>query len=201
MRVLLSAAMALAAIAATSAARADGFAAPGAPMGSADFSGVGVGVDLGAAIGSSGDVDTSGFAFGGHLGYNLQNGPIVGGVEGDLIFSNANGGQQSSGSFTVNSLDSLRAKAGYAFGPLLAYGTLGWAYSSLRYSSLDGAYDKDLTGYVFGVGAEYAMARNVSLRAEIRRYEFGSQNYITPAGPAQITTGQTLMTVGISAHF
>ena len=188
-------------IGSSAAPRADEPAAAGAPVGAADFSGVGVGLDLGAAIGSSGDVSTSGFAVGGHLGYNLQNGPIVGGLEGDLFATDANGGAQATGSYAINSLDSLRARAGYAFGPILAYGTLGWAYSGIHYSSFDGAYDKSLTGYVFGAGAEYAVMRNVSVRAELRRYEFGTSYFTTPAGPALIGTGETLLTVGVSGHF
>jgi outer membrane immunogenic protein len=197
----LAVALAFAAAFTSLSARADGFGAPGAPVGSADFSGVNIGLDMGAAIGSSGNVDTSGFAFGGHLGYNLQNGPIVGGLEGDVLFSNASGGDQASGTFSTNSLDSIRARGGYAFGPILAYGTLGWAYSGTRYSSFDGAYDKSLTGYVFGAGAEYAVMRNISVRAELRRYEFGSANYTTPNGSASVTTGQTLLEVGVSGHF
>jgi len=199
MRISLAVAVALAAVFGPLSAQADGLVAPGVPA--ADFSGVNVGLDLGAAIGSSGDVNTSGFAFGGHLGYNLQNGPIVGGLEGDVLFSNASGGADATGTFSTNSLDSLRARAGYAFGPILAYGTLGWAYSDMHYSSLFGAYDKSLTGYVFGAGAEYAVMRNITVRAELRRYEFGGANYTTPTGPAQITTGQTLLEVGVSGHF
>jgi len=201
MRLFVAADLAFAAAFAPLSAQADGIFAPSAPAVAADFSGVNVGLDLGAAIGSSGDVDTSGYAIGGHLGYNLQNGPIVGGLEGDILFSDANGGAQATGSFTTNYLDSLRARAGYAFGPILAYGTLGWAYSDQRYSSLYGAYDKSLTGYVFGAGAEYAIMRNISVRAELRRYEFGSTGYTTPTGVAQISTGQTLLEIGVSGHF
>jgi len=54
---------------------------------------------------------------------------------------------------------------------------------------------------VFGAGAEYAVMRNISVRAELRRYEFGGVNYHTPTGSAQITTGQTLLEVGVSGHF
>jgi len=201
MRIFPAVAVAFAAVFAILPARADGPAAPAAPVSSADFSGIGVGLDLGAAVGSSGDVNMSGFAFGGHLGYNLQNGPIVGGVEGDLFLTNNSGGVQSTGSFSESSLDSLRVRAGYAFGPILAYGTLGWAYSSMHYSSFEGSYDKSLTGYAFGAGAEYAIMRNISIRAELRRYEFGAEDFITPTGNTKITSGQTLLTLGVSGHF
>ena len=92
----------------------------------ADFSGVDLGVDLGAGIGASGGVNTSGMAAGAHVGYNLQNGPIVGGVVGNILFGNISGGGPNSVSFSENSLASLRARGGYEMGNLLLFGSVGW---------------------------------------------------------------------------
>ena len=93
---------------------------------------VGLGVDLGAGIGASGGVNTSGLAAGAHAGYNLQNGPIVGGVVGNILFGNISGDGPDSQSFSYNALGSLRARGGYEMGNLLLFGSIGWAYLDSR---------------------------------------------------------------------
>ena len=167
----------------------------------ADFSGVDIGVDLGAGFGSSASVNTSGVAGGVHGGYNLQNGPIFGGAEADIIFGSISGGDASYASFSENSLASARVKAGYVFGPIVAYGTFGFAYSDSTYHSLGYSYDKSLNGLVFGLGAEYALTRSVSMSAELRRYDFNGATYYFPTGAQQVTTSTNMMLIGVSTHF
>ena len=169
-------------------------------VGSADFSGADLGIDVGAVMGSSGSINTSGMAGGGHAGYNLQNGPIVGGVSANMLFGNVSGGA-SSQSYTFNSLGSLRGQAGYVTGPVLLFGSLGWAFSSANYTNLSASNSQTLTGYVFGVGAEFAVTRNVSLRAELSHYDFGNAVYYMPAGAATVSTSQNVISLGVATHF
>jgi outer membrane immunogenic protein len=197
MRVSLVLLAALSAGLTAGAARAQELTAPA----SADFSGADLGVDLGAGIGASGGVNTSGLAAGAHAGYNLQNGPIVGGLVGNILFGNISGDGPNSQSFSYNALGSVRARGGYEIGNLLLFGSIGWAYADSRYQDYSGVSDKWLGGYAFGLGAEYAITRNVSIHAELSRYDFGNPTYSMPSGPAAVSNSENLLTFGVSAHF
>jgi outer membrane immunogenic protein len=167
----------------------------------ADFSGIGVGVDAAAALGSAGGANLSGPAGGAHIGYNLQNGGLVGGVEADAIFGSVRTGSFGSGSFSQDFLSSARVKGGYAFGNLLAYGTIGWAYSTASYQDASGSADKTIKGGVYGAGLEYALTRSVSIRGEYLFYDFGSATYVTPFTAKTLSTSTSLLRLGASLHF
>ncbi|WP_158813944.1 outer membrane protein [Methylocapsa sp. S129] len=167
----------------------------------ADFSGVNLGVDAGVALGSASGANTSGPAGGLHLGYNFQAAHLVGGAEIDSMFGSIKAGSLGGDSFNQNFLSSARVKAGYAFGDILGYGTIGWAYSTATYEDPLASESKTLKGSVFGFGAEYALTRTVSIRAEYLRYDFGNATYSTPYSSKQIYTDTNLLRVGASVHF
>jgi outer membrane immunogenic protein len=167
----------------------------------ADFSGVSFGVDAGVALGSASGANTSGPAGGLHLGYNFQAAHFVGGAEIDSMFGAIRAGGLGLGEFNQNFLSSMRATGGYAFGDILGYGTIGWAYSTANYEDPSGSQSKTIGGSVFGFGAEYALTRNVSIRAEYLRYDFGNATYSTPYSSKQIYTDTNLLRVGGSVHF
>jgi outer membrane immunogenic protein len=167
----------------------------------ADFSGVSLGVDAGVALGSASGANASGPAGGLHIGYNFQAAHMVVGAEADTMFGSIRAGSPGGVSFNQDYLSSARAKAGYAFGDLLAYGTLGWAFSTGTYEDPLASQSKTITGSVFGLGAEYALTRNVSIRAEYLRYDFGNTTYSTPFSSRQIYTDTNLLRVGGSVHF
>jgi outer membrane immunogenic protein len=126
---------------------------------------------------------------------------FVGGAEIDSMFGSIRAGGLGLGEFNQNFLSSMRAKAGYAFGDILGYGTIGWAYSTANYEDPSGSQSKTIGGSVFGFGAEYALTRNVSIRAEYLRYDFGNATYSTPYSSKQIYTDTNLLRVGGSVHF
>jgi outer membrane immunogenic protein len=167
----------------------------------ADFSGVAVGVDAGVALGSAGGGNTSGPAGGVHVGYNFQAAHIVGGAEIDTMFGSIKTGGLGAASFSQNNLSSARVKAGWAFGDILGYGTIGWGYSMAHYEDPSGAQNRTIKGLVFGVGAEYALTKIVSLRAEYLRYDFGDTTYATPFSSRPLYTDTNLLRVGASVHF
>jgi outer membrane immunogenic protein len=169
--------------------------------GGADFSGVELGPDLGVALGTAGSANISGPAGGMHIGYNFQSQQIVGGVEGDITFGSIRSGSLGSADFSQNFLSSARVKGGYAFGNLLAYGTLGWAWSTTNYSYLGGSSAETVRGLAYGVGLEYAITRNVSIRAELLRYDFEGATYYVPPVPQELTTSTNVARVGASVHF
>ena len=170
-----------------------------------------VGLNVGAAAGGDffvktvdpmprADFKTSlgGFTAGGTLGYNHQFTPGSGfviGLEVDGSYAGLHnrtslalpgtGFSASGGLDTDSFIVSLRGRAGYAFGPMLAYATGGWAVSELgvsgrlsvpavglgpfgRFPGYAGSYAKSMPidGYTVGAGLEYAITPDVSLKAE-----------------------------------
>ena len=193
---------ALAAATVTSAARAADFdlqTTPSRP--SADFTGIGLGVDAGVGLGSAGGGNASGMIGGAHVGYNFQASRLVGGAEADFLTSGIKTGNLGAASFQQAFLSSTRVKAGWAFGDLLAYGTLGWAYSTSKFTDSSGTSNKSIKGTAYGVGTEFALTRNMFLRAEYLRYEFGAQTYGTQIGPRAISATTNLLRAGASVHF
>ena len=168
---------------------------------SADFSGVGLGVDAGVGLGSAGEGNASGMIGGAHLGYNFQANRLVGGAEADFLTSGIKTGNLGTTSFQQNFLSSMRVKTGWAFGDLLAYGTLGWAYSTSKWSDATGTSNKSIKGTAYGAGAEFAVTRNAFLRVEYLRYDFGAQTYVTPLNARTLSTTTNLLRAGASVHF
>ena len=105
--------------------------------------------------------DVGGGLLGMHLGYNYQMGNVVLGAEGDYA-----GSWMEDGALNVDDLGSIRARAGYAFGNALLYGTLGYAWADA--TTIDGSADFD--GLVLGGGLEYKFAQNWSARVEGLQY-------------------------------
>ncbi|MDE3176067.1 MAG: porin family protein [Pseudomonadota bacterium] len=181
----------------SSGARAQDFFSPGPAV---SFAGPEAGVDLGAAVGGTGNVSPTGAGVGLHAGYMLQNGQVVGGVEGDAMLGSVNGSGQG-GSLSQNWLSSLRVRGGWAFGNVLAYGTVGPAWAASTFERGGFAYDKSLHGYTLGVGGEVGVTRNITARAEIRHYDFGAATYYMPSGVQKLSTGNNFLLVGVGAHF
>jgi outer membrane immunogenic protein len=194
---IVAAAAAALAVLAASQASAQDFPS-GAPR--PGFAGAEVGGVVGAAVGGAGDVDTTGVAGGAYAGYNLQNGPLVGGVEGDIM-GDAVSGSGRGGKLRHYGTASVRARGGYAFGNVLAYGTIGPAWGASNFERGGYNTDKTLSGYAVGLGAEVAVNRTIAARAELRHYEMGSPTYYTPAGAQKIGNGDNLLIVGVGARF
>src|SRR5579863_9466884 len=169
---------------ATAGARADDFFAPLSGP-SAQFNGFEAGGQLAAAVGGSGDVSLSGLGGGAYGGFNLQNGPIVGGVEADTLFGAINGGGHG-GTLNEDWVSSLRIRGGWAFGPVLAYGTIGAAWASSEFDRGGFNFEKQLHGDTFGFGGEFALTRMISARAEFRHYDFGTATYYMPSSTEKI---------------
>ena len=166
----------------------------------ADFTGVGLGVDAGVGLSAASSVNASGMIGGAHVGYNFQASRLVGGAEADFLTSGIKSGSLGAASFQQNFLSSARVKAGWAFGDLLAYGTVGWAYSTSKLTDPSGSSNKSIKGTAYGAGAEFALTRNAFLRVEYLRYDFGAQSYVT-MDARTISTTTNLLRAGASVHF
>ena len=164
------------------------------------FGGLEAGADFGAAVGGAGDISTSGVGVGVHAGYNLQNGPIVGGLEGDSMLGSISGDGRR-GTLSQNWVSSVRVRGGWAFGNLLAYGTIGPAWATSDFNRAGFSYEKTLHGLTYGVGGEFALTQMITARAELRHYDFGTATYYMPSGVEKLSSGNNLLMVGLGAHF
>jgi outer membrane immunogenic protein len=158
-----------------------------------------------------------GFA-GGQIGYNLQRGSYVFGLEADLQGS---AGQDNavSGSATLvrasatGELDwfgTLRGRIGYGFDRSLVYFTGGLAFGGVKDTLSPNfanklVFDETKTGFVLGGGVEYLLAPSWSVKAEYQYLDLGRDTLSVTQGlrTATFSDPHTYNTVraGLNYHF
>ena len=130
---------------------------------------------------------------GGQVGYNVQMGTMLFGLESDLSMNGFGKGSKRGGgtSADMRYVGTLKARAGVTFDRLLVYGTGGLAYGSIKAS--DGLVSKTRgkTGYVVGAGAEYGITDNLSAKVEYNYVSLGKDNF---------QLGNTRTRVGVTEH-
>lgn len=116
---------------------------------------------------------------GGTIGFNMQSGAAVYGLEADLQVASLGTDQTFADTVTVNRsswdwLATLRARGGIAIDNVMAYATAGVAVVSTDYfygrsDLISGMYAEHSGveyGLTAGVGVEYALGDNMSVKAE-----------------------------------
>jgi outer membrane immunogenic protein len=144
----------------------------------------------------SANVTSSGFMFGGQVGYNMQFDSFVAGVEADLQWANVRGqldlslpaaGDLALGT-EVNWFGTVRARLGYTpVDRMLIYGTGGFAYGGMRsyvrgtggFAGIDESATSSRWGWTIGGGAEYAFTDALSLKTEYLYTDLGRSNIAT----------------------
>lgn len=245
MRHLLLGSIALLGLLASSAQAADlpRRAAPPAPVYMAPiFTWTGFYVGLNAGYGFSGDRGVSisgsplitgaqaggvvpyslapkrdGFIGGGQIGYNVQSGNIVYGVEVDFQGADIKGSASvcdiggGCGSVITNAtnklewMGTLRGRLGFAFDRVLVYATGGLAIGGVRNSAhsnefaglgrqFDVRNNNTRAGWTLGAGVEYAISGNWSAKLEYLYYDLGRTSGVgiqtNPVLPAQFMTAR-----------
>ncbi len=153
-------------------------------------------IDVVDVTGASGpaffNTNPNGVIGGAHLGYNLQFGQWVAGLEGTVDGTSLTGTRVSATGVTLRSRadvqGSIRGRVGIAFDRVLIYGTGGVAFAGIKNDYASGAPffleegdSKTRTGFTVGGGLEYAVTNNWSIRAEYRYSDFGrSSDYPFP---------------------
>ena len=174
-----------------------------APATTVTWTGLYAGVNLGYAF--SGDFGQrlnqgSGWAGGAQVGYNMQYDPIVVGIEGSLNYTGVSdnwGGVK--GSYGFNG--SVTPRLGYAFGDFLPYIKAGLAFGDVEMKYL-GAKDSNFgVGWTAGLGVEYRVTQEVSVRAEynytsLAKDDFQEGNHTIHAG----YSGSDIK-LGVNYHF
>lgn len=178
-----------------------------------DWSGLYAGLDVGGKFGG-GYIDQfndfyyyDGILAGVHVGYNWQTGSsLVLGLEGDLALYNSWLSSTNFGagfSARLNATGSIRARVGVAAGNALLYGTAGVIAANQTYAP--GAATpatRTHLGWVAGVGMQYAVDDNWSVRAEYLRFDPGSQTYNVGLGDYQADMAAgNIVRAGVSYGF
>jgi outer membrane immunogenic protein len=153
-----------------------------APIWTGAYIGAHIGGSFGKYNGLGESVSISGATGGLHAGFNWQNGAMVFGIEGDADISGADKSETStSGRIEAKLsnpfLGSIRGRVGVASGPALFYATGGLAFSSHEisasgYGATVSIKDESRTGYVLGIGMDYAISSKISARIEALQYNF-----------------------------
>jgi outer membrane immunogenic protein len=192
-------------IAFTAAANAaDVYRAPGAgsykdgpAYAAVDWSGLYVGLNAGYGWSANTDyLDPTGGFGGGQIGYNIQRGNLVFGLETDL---------QGAGISDSNSIDksemnwfgTLRGRAGYAFDRALIYGTGGLAYGGVHNA---GWGSETQTGWVIGGGLEYKLSPAWSVKGEYQYLDLDANSWVGPLGEGYETRTQ-VHTVRVGVNY
>jgi outer membrane immunogenic protein len=178
---------------AADAARPPAYRAPPPPL-FYNWTGLYVGAHVGGGWADLGVGDTgSGFIGGGQVGYNYQISPqwVVGlevEVSGSGIKNNLFTFGPITANFNWNTLTTLTSRFGYAFDNWLIYGKAGGAWADVSasvnaapfgFSSSSGG---TASGWVVGVGTEYAFRNNWSAKVEYNHLDFGSDGGIFITG-------------------
>lgn len=159
----------------------------------------------------TGNASDSAFIGGVHAGFMHEFDSWVLGVEGDLSFTDASEGFDGFEGIGVelNSLASLRARAGWKIDNIMPYLTAGVALGDFEYtqffigSSVDSADDSRF-GFVGGGGVEIMFTEGWSGRAELLYYDFGSSSGTFPNGPGyryDVDSNVTVVRAGLSYNF
>jgi outer membrane immunogenic protein len=189
-------------------------------------------VNLPAGIpGDIGNLSTDGFLGGAQVGYDVQFGTWVVGIEGDIDYFN--GEDEVSPDWALGSdrveveynwLATVRARAGYAFENFLLYATGGIAFAdidaSYKYERAaplvgSGSWSDGTTavGWTAGLGAEYAFTSNWSVKVEALYADFGSEDFefsqsVVPipgfpplTGEGEVERDLTILRAGVNYRF
>jgi outer membrane immunogenic protein len=156
-----------------------------------------------------GAANPSGGLGGLHAGYNWQANNIVYGVEGDLNLNWAQNTSTFASGYAINShptwVSSLRGRLGYAFDNVMVYGTLGLALTNTNFTLQQPATYTQLTetqfGYVVGLGAEYKLAPQASVRLEALHYGFADKNLNYGSAITPLSSSLNTVRAGLTFHF
>lgn len=137
-------------------------------------------------------LDADGAIAGGMLGFNLQTGNVVWGIEADASWAGIEGNttlkpypaSKGAPDWAFNSkiewLATVRARLGFTSGRTLVYGTGGVAFSGIETShdvigkgySAWGNKSENAVGWTVGGGFEWLLSDNWTMRAEYLYYRF-----------------------------
>ena len=159
---------------------------------------------------TTGDFNVEGGMVGGTLGYNLQTGSWVWGLEGDLDASWMKGSNTTlcgtPGCETKNSwLGTARGRIGYAgWANWLPYLTGGAAFGDIKANNAGlASASTTKVGYALGAGVEYAFMGNWSTKLEYLYADLGKATCLaaTCGSDTDITFKANIVRLGVNYRF
>lgn len=180
----------------------------------ANWTGFYAGINAGYGFGKSNwdfpavSPSPKGFVGGVTLGYNLQTGLWLWGLEGDIDYSGMKGSSDCPGGSceTKNSwLGTARGRFGYAgWNNFLPYLTGGAAFGDIKATAPSGASaTKTKVGWTVGGGLEYAMWSNWSVKAEYLYVDLGKFDCGLTCGAASdnVSFKANIVRAGVNYRF
>jgi outer membrane immunogenic protein len=164
----------------------------------------------------SGSVTADGWLGGATVGYNHQMGHFVLGVEGDFDWADVKYETPLfAGTLTLKNdyFITAAARLGYAFDRALLYGKVGAAWTRDKYDADDGlggtaTASNNRTGWMLGVGLEYAIWQNLSAKIEYDYLMFGdatpsftTSGGLTVAGTGDVNLKTQIVKAGLNYRF
>jgi outer membrane immunogenic protein len=162
----------------------------------------------------SDNLTTKGALLGGTIGYNLQTGVWVFGLEGDFDWTWIKGSDNTAGGIcggtvgcqTKNTwLSTGRGRIGYAWDRWLPYITGGAAYGAVKMLPNPGTNSEteNRFGWTAGVGVEYAFLGAWSAKLEYLYVDLGKATCdAAPCGiPTTVTDKTNLVRLGVNYRF
>jgi opacity protein-like surface antigen len=166
----------------------------------------------------------AGFLGGGEIGYNYQVGEWVFGLEGDLAWTNAHGARSCPIGFFANCeidmnwLSTATGRIGYTYWDrFLTYVKGGAAIARDRAEATctpnsqstilpvvgcpSSSDSKTNVGWTIGLGSEFGLTRNVSVKSEIMYFDLGSDRYTIAGIPTDIQRTGFISTLGLRFRF
>jgi opacity protein-like surface antigen len=166
----------------------------------------------------------AGFLGGGEVGYNYQLGKWVFGVEGDLAWTNAHGARACPIGFfancesNMNWLSTVTGRIGYAYWDrLLIYAKAGAAIAqdnARAACTTDGqptilpiagcptsSDSRTNVGWTVGLGSEFGLTRNVSVKSETMYFDLGRDRYTLAGISTDIQHTGFTSTIGLHFRF
>jgi outer membrane immunogenic protein len=165
-----------------------------------------------AAGTTTGDFNVNGYVFGGTLGYNLQTGVWVWGLEGDIDYSAIKGTTTAApcgapGCETRNTwLGTARGRIGYAFDRWLPFITGGAAFGGIKMTpavGVSGSETQTKLGWTLGTGVEYAFMGAWSAKLEYLYVNLGTANCsaMTCGSSTDVKFRTNLVRLGVNYRF
>jgi outer membrane immunogenic protein len=154
---------------------------------------------------------TKGGLIGGALGWNVQYGTWIFGIEGDYSYAAITGQSNACGNIPhtcgtrLESLGTARGRVGTLFNDWMLYATGGWAFGEVSgYSVAKSAGQAMYSGWTIGGGVEKRFAPQWSLKLEYLYTDLGGKDlYQAPVAgfPEHVAYKLNTIRVGINYYF